>query len=305
MMQTLMRVRTQEIALLHELDDAIPPTVSQVVAKALARRLEDRYPTAHDFAVALREVARTIGPTPRAREIGAWVNETGGEALERIRTQIENALAGDDVETVARVSGPGSAVSGSHPKMVPTSKPQVVSAPTPSPMIVVPQPDGEPSTLISTTLPSANRSKSRAPLVIGALVVLGGVGAAVAFGVTSEGPGKSASAPSESTPLVVPTASTTTMAATASTSASATTSAPITKATAPTSKTKHVAPPPTHTAKATAAPTVPAPTVPAPTVTAPTAPPPPPPPPPATTEPPKKGPTGPILGDDAFKVPPK
>ncbi|MGZ6091405.1 MAG: serine/threonine-protein kinase, partial [Polyangiales bacterium] len=164
MMQTLMRVRTQEIQLLHEIDDAIPPAVSLVVAKALERKVENRYATAHDFAVALREVARTVGPTPRAREIGAWVTETAGETLQKIRTAIDTALAGDDVETIARVSSPNPS-SKSQPKFV-------TSAPTPSP-VIVPAADPEPSTPISTTLPSAGRPKSRAPLVIAGLLIAG------------------------------------------------------------------------------------------------------------------------------------
>jgi hypothetical protein len=277
MMQILAKVRTAPIPMLHELDEEIPHAISAAVAKALDRDPSSRYASAHDFAAALRDAARPLGRTPSSREIGKWVAEVGAEPLGKIREQIDAALAGDEVETIARPSGPSSA----SLKRVATAK--VVTANT-SPPLTLPHTDGEPSTLASTTLPSEGKKKSRAALVV-ALVVAGALGGVV--WVTSREPAasKASATPAENASLTVPVASTpsapppvaSSAPAPSASSASPPKSLPKSKYVPPTPKTAP-SPPPSVVAA------------------------PPPPPPPSATETVKK-PTGPILGDDAFKVP--
>lgn len=95
-LQILAQVSGAPIPQLHELDEAIPYAVSAAVARALARPLDERWPTAGAFAVALRGAAEELGPRASPREIAAWVREAGGAPLAEMRGQIERALAGGE-----------------------------------------------------------------------------------------------------------------------------------------------------------------------------------------------------------------
>jgi len=262
-MQLLGNVKTLPIPAVHVIDPEIPLPVSQAIARALERSLDKRWATAAELSHALREAGRTLGPTPTAREIGRWVGDAGGDSLGHMRSEIDRALSGDDVPTVAR--------SGSSKKIV------VVPPSAGSLEITLPP---EPSTVGATTVASETlllRPK-RSLLVPIAVVALLGLGAGALFlGMRSGDPAPAAPSaeptplPSMSTP-VAPSASTVTTV-----SASASVKAP-----------KHwhkpgkVAPP--STAK-TAEPPPPPPTAA--------------PPPPATTTAPKQ--SGPLLPDEAFK----
>jgi serine/threonine-protein kinase len=91
-LQILAQVKEGPIPPLHELDEAIPYAASAAVARALARPLDARWPTAGAFAVALRGAAEELGPRASSREIAAWVGEAGGEPLAHMRAQVERAL---------------------------------------------------------------------------------------------------------------------------------------------------------------------------------------------------------------------
>lgn len=95
-LRILAQVKEAPIPLLHELDESIPYGASAAVARALARPLDERWPTAGAFAVALRGAAEELGPRASPREIAAWVGEAGGEPLAQMRAQIERALAGGE-----------------------------------------------------------------------------------------------------------------------------------------------------------------------------------------------------------------
>jgi len=285
-LQILNLVKDSPIPLVHEIDEQIPRAVSHAIARALTRPIDRRYATAADFAHALREAGRTLGPAPTQREIGRWVNEAGGETLQRMRSLIDQALSGDDVVTVAR----------SSPR---TSQPSVRSTPKatletlPSSFVTIEH--SEPSTVAATTATATGTTvvsmrPSRAPLVIGAVLVLGAALAIATYSFVLPKPAPAAAAPSEIAPLAIPTPSASPIAPS---HADAAAPEPSVVAAKPASKV--IKPTPTH--KATV------------TVTATTTKPiathePPPPPPPtatatATTTAPKKT-TGPILGDDAF-----
>jgi serine/threonine-protein kinase len=285
--QILQAVNTAPISLLHEIDDSVPPAVSQVIARALERSLDRRWATAGEFAQALREAARVLGPAPSQREIGRWVNEAGSESLQRIRSLIDQALAGDDIETVARPS------SRSNPSATdrtrPPAKPSTQTLPSSFVTLERPEPN-EPSTVAamtantpaSTTMPSLR--PRRAPYVIGALIGIAAIGGGVAFFMKQQSPPPGPAVPTELAPLAVPTPSTSTVTIP---SASVEPSSSAHVKAVPKFKPTHTqkAPPPTAT---TTKPVVTAEPTPPPTATA-----------TATTTAPKK-PAGPILGDDAF-----
>ncbi len=284
-LQILNRVKEAPIPLLHELDEKIPHAVSHAVARALTRPIDQRYATSAEFAHALREAGRVLGPAPTQREIGRWVNEAGGESLQRVRSLIDQALSGDDVVTVAR----------SSPR---TSQPSARTAPKkpgaetlPSSFITI-EPS-EPSTVAATTSATATTMvslrPSRTPLVLGAILALGAVGAIVGYSFLTQKPSP-APAASQIAPLAVPSTSASTIALPAADVGVGPEPSVI-----PTKPgTKPIKPSPTHKATVTVTATNTAKPVATPETTQP-----PPPPPTATTTAPKKT-TGPIQGDDAF-----
>lgn len=272
-MSLLRLVKTMPIPAASEVDPQVPVAVSQVVARALERSLDQRYRTAAEFAQALREAARALGPAPTAREIGKWVNDGGGDALKRMRSEIDSALAGDHVPTVAR--------SGSLSKLTPARAFELVR---PAEVERHPPSTREPSTVGAATLPSDVRTlrPNRSPLLaVAVLAGLGLVGLGVWFGLQ---PSTSAPAAAsvEPTPLPAPSAPPSAVATAEPTPSASTSSKPKPK------PGKFVAPSkpqPTTTAVAPPSPpTPPSPPAPAPT--------------PTGTAPKKNGP---LLGDDAFK----
>lgn len=279
-------VKSEPIVPPHELDETIPHGVSHALMRALSRPLARRYATGAEMALALREAARALGPAPTAREIGRWVNESGGETLQRIRSLIDQSLSPDDAATVARASSPAR---HSAPKLAPPIPPNRLELVTSNITLVPEQQTGtvNASTLSAMPTDHIRRRSSRAPLFLGVLAVVG-IGGGVYYASSRSAPAPAAT--TEPAPLPLPSATPTTTAVDAAVSAEPAHST--TSKTLPSKvKTKH--PTTTATTKATAEPTAAPTPTPTPVVTAA--------PPPTTTAttPPKK-PTGPILGDEAF-----
>ena len=261
-MSLLEAVKNEPIPLAREIDETIPDVVSRAIARALTRPVDHRYQTGAEMAQALRDAGRMLGPQPTSREIGRWVNESGGESLKRIRTLIDQSLNGDDAVTVARSSTPQ------------LRRPELVT----SNITVVPEQTG---TVNATTTNTATteqiRGRSRAPLIV-ALLLLCGLGGGAVFMISSHKPEPTPAAPV--TPLA-PLPSVTVdaappLAATAETAPSATSTKKIFKPTVKQPKTVEpvvTAAPPPPPATTTAA---------------------------TTASPPPKKASGPILGDEAF-----
>ncbi len=261
-MEILSRVKSQPIPPLHTIDEEVPHAVSAAIARALERRVDDRYATAAEMAHALREANR---PAPSARDISRWVNDAGGETLSRVRGLMDRALGGDDnAITLARAP---------TPQVAPPPQPRELVT---SNITVLPEQTGTVNATMTTTSEVELRRRSRAPLVLGA-VLLAGLGGGIYYATRTPAPAPATT--SEPAPLVVPSAS---QSATAVVDAAP----PVVETAHPNGKTpsklkvKHP-PAPTATAKVVE-----------PVVTAP--------PPATTTAAPPKQPTGPILGDEAF-----
>ncbi|MBI2394672.1 MAG: serine/threonine protein kinase [Deltaproteobacteria bacterium] len=277
-LQILTRVKELPIPAVHDLDPEVPLAASNAIARALERSLDRRFATAAELAHALREGARALGPAPSAREIGRWVSEAGGESLVKMRSHIDQALAGDDVPTLARGSGShrGSADRSGPHRAADRSGSQ--KAPSPSAPTFVPiEPQlAEPSTVGATTLATetALLRRRRFPLLPVAILSVLAIGGGIAL-VQLQSSGPAAPVPS-SEPAPLPmmgapaaTASqpTTATASVASVSVAAPskhklpapgkTAAPIKHE--PAAKPTSTAAPPPPTATATAAPTATAP----------------------------------------------
>lgn len=88
---TLHRVLNERIPPPSEHRSEVPPALDAVVLRALARNPNDRFATAHDFAIAL-EAAVTPAP---AHQVGQWTSEIAANALE---------IRADDVADVEALS---------------------------------------------------------------------------------------------------------------------------------------------------------------------------------------------------------
>jgi len=75
----------------------LPRGIDDVVARALAKDPEVRFPTAQDFAAALEEV---IPPAPQ-REVGAWVARAGGSEIDVRRGLVSTVEQSPTIESDA------------------------------------------------------------------------------------------------------------------------------------------------------------------------------------------------------------
>jgi serine/threonine-protein kinase len=90
----------------------LSPELDAVVLKALARDVNDRFASAHDFAEALRRVA---GEGSR-REVAEWVGRVAREGLEH-RLELLQALEASAIHT--QISAALPVVTGSSPQAAP------------------------------------------------------------------------------------------------------------------------------------------------------------------------------------------
>ncbi len=92
-LRTLQKITQEPIPTLAEVCPAIDPQLSRVVAKALERDRDRRYPTAQEFAQALRAcLPEKVHPA----RVGAYVRAHGGETLNKLEERLRRALAGED-----------------------------------------------------------------------------------------------------------------------------------------------------------------------------------------------------------------
>jgi serine/threonine-protein kinase len=83
--QTMYKVLSAPVEPPSAFVSAISSALDDVVMKALNRDPDERFATAHDFAVALEAAVPGI---PRAREVGAWVVAHAGASLEKRAAQV-------------------------------------------------------------------------------------------------------------------------------------------------------------------------------------------------------------------------
>jgi serine/threonine-protein kinase len=91
MFEALEAIQSRPIPPPHELRPSLPPSVSDVLLKALERDPDARYPTASAFAAELRRTINALGEAPDTRTIGSFVTEVGGDRLDQIQQHIASA----------------------------------------------------------------------------------------------------------------------------------------------------------------------------------------------------------------------
>ncbi len=199
-------------------------TLDQICKKALERNLNDRYATAGEFLLALNRFlysqAETVSPSDISRVVARNCPPTPAESA-RPKTE-----AGPRRSGTVPMARPGQQRSGTVPMERPQGKPRaetvrtfathvqfqkvlssatpihgvpIVAAPEPTP----PPPEEPPSIAMGVTqeIPKQPASGSNMPLLIAALVALGGIGAAVAvLSSSSPAPAPTLAAPDAQAP---------------------------------------------------------------------------------------------------------
>jgi serine/threonine protein kinase len=139
-----------EIPRPSEIVPSLSPAIDAVVMKALARGLNDRFSSAHEFAEALRKAA-TEGSR---REVADWVGRVAKDNLAH-RLELLQALEASAIHTQVSLALP--VVTGSSPQAAPV-------------------PDGSHTQATTSTSilphPPEPRSRARAPWVVAAIGVI-------------------------------------------------------------------------------------------------------------------------------------
>ncbi|HYJ10011.1 MAG TPA: serine/threonine-protein kinase, partial [Polyangiaceae bacterium] len=162
---TLSRVITEPVPLLFQVAPLVSKEVSGVVMRSLERDREKRFPSCAAFADALEAAAALKDKVASPRELAAYVNEVMGQEIAQQRDNVRSWLAQSEPT--------GAAASDLPPGAIPSSS---VSAAA----ISIPRsPEGSQSGASgSGSLSTVQQpARSRTPLVLGALLLVGLLGA--------------------------------------------------------------------------------------------------------------------------------
>ncbi len=188
---TLSRVITEPVPLLFQVAPQVSKEVSGVVMRALDRDRDKRFPTCAAFADALEAAAALKDKVASPRELAAYVNEVMGQEIGQQRDNVRAWLAHSEPTGAKPFELPSGVLPSSSVSAAAMSIPGFVEASR----------SGVSGSLSMVQQPQ----RSRAPLVIGALLLmglLGGGGFMLTRGARSAGAG--AAAPTEPRPAPPP-----------------------------------------------------------------------------------------------------
>jgi serine/threonine-protein kinase len=160
---TLSRVIAEPVPLLFQVTPQVSKEVSGVVMRALERDRDKRYPTCAAFADALEAAAALKDKVATPRELAAYVNEVMGQEIAQQRDNVRAWLAHSEPT--------GSAVPELPSGIVPSSS--VSAAAFSIPGYLEASRSGVTGSLSTVQQPK----RSRVPLVLGALLLFGLLGA--------------------------------------------------------------------------------------------------------------------------------
>jgi serine/threonine-protein kinase len=164
---TLSRVMSEPVKALHEVVPTISKELSAAVARALDRDRDRRYASSAQFADALEAAAHGRDGIASGRDLAAYVREIMGQDIEQQRDAVRAWLARSEpsqVEPLSLGGAPSSSVSAAA--------------------MALPGEDAS-KNLTRPTLSHVGEPRSRAPLVLGGLLLLGLLGAGGYFVVHS------------------------------------------------------------------------------------------------------------------------
>ncbi len=108
-MAALAAVTAEEpLPLAHERNPEVPEELSLIIAQALARKTEDRYPTARHFQSALEEWLRVQGQMPGSAELAEYMTQLFGARIQERARLLETARSGELTPSSAGRVVPGS-----------------------------------------------------------------------------------------------------------------------------------------------------------------------------------------------------
>src|SRR5688572_21651376 len=160
---TLSRVITEPVPLLFQVAPVVSKEVSGVVMRALDRDVDKRFPSCAAFADALEAAAALKDKVATPRELAAYVQEVMGQEIAQQRDNVRTWLAHSEPTGAAQPELP--------PGVLPSSS--VSAAAMSIPGFTEASQSGA-----SRSLPMvAQPKRSRAPLVLGSLLLVGLLGA--------------------------------------------------------------------------------------------------------------------------------
>jgi serine/threonine protein kinase len=165
---TLSRVMSEPVKPLHEAVPTISKELSAAVARALERDRDSRYASCAQFADAVEAAAQGRDGIASARELAAYVREVMGQEIEQQREAVRTWLARSEpsqVDPLSLVAAPSSSVSAAA--------------------MSIPGEDASKNLTRPTLSSHAGEPRSRVPLVLGGLLLLGLLGAGGFFVVRS------------------------------------------------------------------------------------------------------------------------
>ncbi len=160
---TLSRVITEPVPLLFQIAPQVSKEVSGVVMRALDRDPDKRFMTCAAFADALEAAAALKDKVASPRELAAYVNEVMGQEIAQQRDNVRTWLAHSEPTGGATMDLPSGVIPSSSVSAAAMSIPGFVEASRSG---------------LSGSLSTVQQPKrSRAPLVLGALLLIGLLGA--------------------------------------------------------------------------------------------------------------------------------
>ncbi len=160
---TLSRVITEPVPLLFQIAPQVSKEVSGVVMRALDRDPDKRFMTCAAFADALEAAAALKDKVASPRELAAYVNEVMGQEIAQQRDNVRTWLAHSEPTGAAAMDLPSGVIPSSSVSAAAMSIPGFVEASR----------SGLSGSLSTVQQPQ----RSRAPLVLGALLLIGLLGA--------------------------------------------------------------------------------------------------------------------------------
>ena len=180
-LQQLSRVCEMPIPWLPDLRRDVSPELAQVVMRALERDRDARYPTARAFAEALR--AACPAPVP-SQQVAAFLASVAGPQLDEQRGRLEAALSGQRVEVPVPERTPsavGMPWAGRTPEAADVER---AEQPT-----LIRTPPTAPPTTAANQAPSSEARPRQGAVMVAVVLMLGGLGLALAKMQASRGDG--------------------------------------------------------------------------------------------------------------------
>jgi hypothetical protein len=137
--ETLERVRNVDVPPITKTNAAVPPELEQIILKALAKDVEDRYQWAGDMQVDLQAFLNATDPTFGEKNIAAWMREQFAVEMKREQDVLDaQRKVGrevlDGAHTPAAAAARPASIVSSTPRPAAAARPASIVSSTPRPV---------------------------------------------------------------------------------------------------------------------------------------------------------------------------